>query len=107
MTRRAKVFYRKQFAGILSEKAQGGYQFVYDSGYLEKGQAISLTLPLRQESFESDTMFPFFAGLIPEGWYLHIVAPTIKVDEHDTFGLLMRTCGDCIGAVSLQELEDE
>ena len=107
MTRRAKVFYCKQFAGILSEKAEGGYRFVYDSDYLERGQAISLTLPLQEECFESDTMFPFFAGLIPEGWYLHIVAPTIKVDEHDTFGLLMRTCGDCIGAVSLQELNNE
>jgi serine/threonine-protein kinase HipA len=107
MTRRAKVFYRKQFAGILSEKAEGGYRFVYDSNYQQKGHAISLTLPLQEESFESDTMFPFFAGLIPEGWYLHIVAPTIKVDEHDTFGLLMRTCGDCIGAVSLKEINNE
>jgi serine/threonine-protein kinase HipA len=107
MTRSAKVYYRKQFAGILSEKAEGGYRFVYDAEYLVKGPAISLTLPLQEEGFESETMFPFFAGLIPEGWYLHIVAPTIKVDEHDTFGLLMRTCGDCIGAVSLQEVKNE
>ena len=107
MTRRAKVFYRKQFAGILSEKAEGGYRFVYDSDYLKKGQAISLTLPLQEESFDSETMFSFFAGLIPEGWYLHIVASTIKVDEHDIFGLLMRTCGDCIGAVSLKEMNNE
>ena len=105
MTRNAKVYYCKQFAGILSEKAEGGYRFVYDADYLDKGHAISLTLPLQAEGFESDTIFSFFAGLIPEGWYLHIVAPTIKVDEHDTFGLLMRTCGDCIGAVSLQELK--
>jgi len=105
MIRSAKVYYGKQFAGILSEKAQGGYRFIYDVDYLGKGPAISLTFPLQQESFESDTMFPFFAGLIPEGWYLHIVASTIKVDEHDTFGLLMRTCGDCIGAVSLQEVK--
>ena len=107
MTRSAKVHYRKQFSGILSEKAEGGYRFVYDAEYLVKGQAISLTLQLQEEGFESETMFPFFAGLIPEGWYLHIVAPTIKVDEHYTFGLLMRTCGDCIGAVSLQELKNE
>ena len=107
MTRCAKVYYRKQFAGILCEKADGGYRFVYDSEYLSKGPAISLTLPLQTEGFESDTMFSFFAGLIPEGWYLHIVAPTIKVDEYDTFGLLMRTCGDCIGTVSLQEDKNE
>ena len=107
MTRIAKVYYRKQFAGILSEKAERGYRFVYDADYLGKSPAISLTLPLQAEGFESEIMFPFFAGLIPEGWYLHIVAPTIKVDEHDTFGLLMRTCGDCIGAVSLQEVKNE
>lgn len=107
MTRSAKVYCRKQFAGILSEKVKGGYKFIYDADYLGKGPAISLTLLLQAEGFESDTMFPFFAGLIPEGWYLHIVAPTIKVDEHDTFGLLMRTCGDCIGAVSLQEVKNE
>ena len=107
MTRRAKVYYRKQFAGILTEKVNGGYEFVYDPEYLGKGPAISLTLPLQVERFESDTLFPFFAGLIPEGWYLHIVAPTIKVDEQDTFGLLIRTCRDCIGAVSLQEIKNE
>jgi serine/threonine-protein kinase HipA len=107
MTRSAKVYYRKQFAGILTEKAKGGYEFVYDPEYLAKGPAISLTLPLQAECFESETIFPFFAGLIPEGWYLHIVAPTIKVDEHDTFGLLIRTCRDCIGAVSLQEVKNE
>jgi serine/threonine-protein kinase HipA len=39
---------------------------------------------------------------VPEGWYLRIVAPTIKVDETDTFGLLMNTCEDCIGAVSIR-----
>jgi len=107
MTRSAKVYYRKQFAGILTEKTNGGYAFVYDPEYLGKGPAISLTLPLQTERFESDTIFPFFAGLIPEGWYLHIVAPTIKVDEQDTFGLLIRTCRDCIGAVSLQEIKYE
>ena len=62
-----------------------------------------LSLPLQDAPFESKEMFPFFAGLVPEGWYLRIVSPTIKVDEHDTFGLLLKTCGDCIGAVSLRE----
>ena len=107
MTRKAKVYYRKRFAGILSELPDGGYSFVYDPEYLVKGPAISVTLPLQAEAFEAEMIFPFFAGLIPEGWYLHIVAPTIKVDEHDTFGLLLKTCSDCIGAVSIQELKDE
>ena len=107
MTRQANVYYRKKFAGTLSERPNGGYRFVYDGGYLAGGTAISLTLPLQAEAFESESMFSFFAGLVPEGWYLHIVAPTIKVDAHDTFGLLMRTCNDCIGAVSLKEVKNE
>jgi serine/threonine-protein kinase HipA len=105
MTRQADVFYRNRLAGRLTELA-GAYRFVYHESYLSDGPAISLTLPLQVEPLESDTLFPFFAGLLPEGWYLRIVSPTIKVDEHDTFGLLIKTCGDCIGAVSLREVKD-
>ena len=105
MTRQADVYYCNHLAGRLTELADG-YRFVYDEPYLSDGEVISLTLPLQAEPFESETLFPFFAGLVPEGWYLRIVSPTIKVDEHDTFGLLIKTCGDCIGAVSLREVND-
>jgi len=104
MSRQAHVYYRDRLAGKLTELREGGYRFVYDPTYLDFGPAISLTLPLQAAPFESRELFPFFAGLVPEGWYLRIVAPTIKVDETDTFGLLMNTCEDCIGAVSIQAL---
>lgn len=104
MTRRADVFYRDRLAGRLTELPDRRYQFLYDKEYLLDGKPVSLTLPLQSEPFESDTLFPFFAGLVPEGWYLRIVSPTIKVDPNDAFGLLLKTCGDCIGAVSLQEV---
>lgn len=107
MTRQAKVYYRRKLAGTLSELGDGGYRFVYDGNYLADGTAISLTLPLQPEAFESEVIFPFFAGLVPEGWYLNIVAPTIKVGANDTFGLLLRTCDDCIGAISLQEVKND
>ncbi len=106
MTRQADVFYSNRLAGRLTELVDGGYRFAYDESYLIDGKPISLTLPLQAEPFESETLFSFFAGLVPEGWYLRIVSPTIKVDERDIFGLLMHTCGDCIGAVSLREVSD-
>ncbi|MCC5828080.1 MAG: HipA N-terminal domain-containing protein [Phycisphaeraceae bacterium] len=106
MSRQAHVYYRDRLAGTLTELPGGGYRFAYDPVYLNDGPAISLTLPLQTEPFESSELFPFFAGLVPEGWYLRIVASTIKVDETDTFGLLLRTCQDCIGAVSLREVND-
>jgi len=102
MIRQARVFYRDRLAGTLVERDDGGYRFTYDPAYLEHGPPISLTLPLQAAPFESRELFPFFAGLVPEGWYLRIVASTIKVDENDTFGLLLSTCEDCIGAVSLR-----
>ncbi|MCY2931590.1 MAG: HipA N-terminal domain-containing protein [Planctomycetota bacterium] len=102
MTRHADVFYQDRLAGRLSETDEG-YRFVYDEAYLADGEPVSLTLPVQAAPFESRELFPFFAGLAPEGWYLRIVAGTIKVDEHDTFGLLIRTCRDCVGAVSLRE----
>ena len=107
MNRQADVYYRNRLAGRLIELPEGRYRFVYDPNYLEQGSAISLTLPLQAEPFESPELFPFFAGLVPEGWYLRIVAPTIKVDETDTFGLLMYTCEDCIGAVSTRAVSSD
>ena len=104
MSRQAHVYYCNRLAGTLTELQAGGYRFVYEPAYLEHGPPISLTLPLQATPFESQELFPFFAGLVPEGWYLRIVAPTIKVDEADTFGLLMYTCEDCIGAVSIRTL---
>lgn len=104
MTRQADVFYRDRLAGRLTELADE-YRFTYAPAYLIDGKPISLTLPLQEEPFESDVLFPFFAGLVPEGWYLEIVSPTVKVDPHDTFGLLLKTCGDCIGSVSLKEAD--
>ena len=104
--RRADIYYCDHLTGRLSE-TEAGYQFIYDDDYLAGGESISLTLPLRAEPFEADTLFPFFEGLLPEGWYLEIVSRTLKIDPADRFGLLLKTCGDCIGAVSVREVSDE
>jgi serine/threonine-protein kinase HipA len=50
-----------------------------------------LGLPLRHEPYESPAFFPFFEGMLPEGWYLDIVSKTLKVDPEDRFGLLLAT----------------
>ncbi len=106
MTRKADIYYRDRFAGRIEELDNGDYQFTYDETYLTDGEPISLTLPLQAEPFESNELFPFFAGLVPEGWYLKIVSRITKVGKSDTFGLLLKTCGDCIGAVSAREVSN-
>lgn len=100
--RQAKVYWEDREAGILSE-VEEGYSFTYLEDYLKRNDAVavSFTLPLRKKSFISKTMFPFFDGLIPEGWLLDIAVETWKIDLRDRMGLLLACCKDCIGAVSV------
>ena len=102
--RKAAVYVRDTFAGTLAE-TDAGYTFAYDPLYLESPDAkpVSLTLPLSQKPYESNVLFPFFDGLIPEGWLLHIVTKNWKIDQNDRFGLLLVACKDCIGAVRIEE----
>ena len=101
--RKAKVLYKNQLAGYLSE-TPAGYQFIYDKDYLRSGQPISVSLPLREEPYESNELFSFFKGLLPEGWYLAIVSATAKVDAQDAFGILLATTSDTVGAVSVHKM---
>ena len=104
--RRGKVFVQGRYAGMV-EETEDGYSFAYDSGYLEaNGPAVSLTIPLREEPFFSETLFPFFDGLIPEGWLLSVVTRNWKLDPEDRFGLLLVSCEDSIGDVSVKNADD-
>lgn len=103
--REAHIFMYNSFAGILAE-VDGGYSFSYDPNYENNTTLppISLTLPKRKEPYYSKVLFPFFDGLIPEGWLLNVVTRNWKIDIHDRFGLLLLSCKDCIGAISVQEV---
>ena len=103
--RKAKVLYKNQLAGYLSE-TPAGYQFTYDQDYIRSGQPISVSLPLREEPYESNELFSFFRGLLPEGWYLAIVSATAKVDAQDAFGILLATTSDTVGAVTVHKIQD-
>lgn len=101
--RKAQVFYNNELAGYLAETSEG-YTFQYDSEFLKKKIPISMSLPPREELYESKELFSFFKGLLPEGWYLNIVSATQKVDSKDSFGVLIGTAGtDTIGAVTVRK----
>jgi serine/threonine-protein kinase HipA len=105
MMRKARVYVHKHLAGELLERDSGSYLFTYDAAYLsmEGAKPISLTMPLRDTPYESKTMFPFFDGLIPEGWLLDLTVRNWKIDPRDRMGLLLTACHDCIGAVHLED----
>ena len=101
--RAANVYVNGVLSGTLSEIDEG-YSFEYAKDYLiSDSPAVSLTLPKREEPYISTTLFPFFDGLIPEGWLLNVVVKNWKLDEKDRFGLLLVACKDCIGNVSIEE----
>ena len=101
--RKAFVYVRDRYAGLL-EETDNGYRFQYDAEYLRSNAVpVSLTLPLAEKPYASKTLFPFFDGLIPEGWLLDVVIHNWKIDRRDRFGLLLIACKDAIGCVSIQE----
>lgn len=100
--RQAKIYRKDTFVGILTE-ADGEYRFSYDQRYLarEDAQPISLTLPLQKDAFVSPILFPFFDGLIPEGWLLDVALRNTDISMIDRMSLLLLCCKECIGSVSV------
>ena len=94
-------------AGTLWE--DDGYHFQYDASFLKSkdAEAISLRFPLREIAYKSKTLFPFFDGLIPEGWLLDIAEKNWKLKARDRMGLLLQCCHDCIGAVSVHPINEK
>ena len=102
--RKCEVYMNDNLAGILEETVSG-YIFTYDKKFLKAGIPISFSLPVEKESFKSKDLFYFFEGLLPEGWTLEIYSSVLKVDKNDKFGMLLATCHDCIGAVTVEEIK--
>jgi serine/threonine-protein kinase HipA len=106
--REGSVFYKNEFAGIIQE-TEDGFEFQYTKEYLSSplSKPVSLTMPLQQKAYTSKVLFPFFDGLIPEGWLLTIAVSNWKIKPNDRFGLLLTLCKDCIGCVSITAKEME
>ena len=102
--RKAKVFLQNELAGIL-EETENGFKFAYDNEFKSKNIPISASLPVKDSPFESKTMFPFFEGLLPEGWYLDIISEKYKIDKKDLFSIMIATFADTVGAVTLEEIK--
>ena len=101
---KAIVMFGDKKAGVL-EKREDGYIFSYDTEYIKNNPSISVSLPKEQMVYRSKFLFPFFAGLLPEGWYLNLVSKQLKIDKQDDYSLLLGTCADTSGAVTIRKEE--
>lgn len=102
--RRAEIYYNDTLAGILTETDEGEYTYIYRDDYIKKypHQFLTFSMPVSNTVYRDKRLFPFFDGLIPEGWLLDIASKTWKINPNDRMGLLLACCGNCIGAVSVK-----
>ena len=106
--RRGIVKYNYIVAGYITEYDNGEYEFVYDEKYIENfpTQFITFQMPVTKNRYLSKKLFPFFDGLIPEGWMLNIASESWKINKNDRMGLLLACCQNTIGAVSVHLKND-
>ena len=105
--RSAEIFVHGIRAGVLSEIDRDHYEFHYYKDYLEmeNPQAVSLTLPLTEETYTSSYLFPNFSNMLSEGENRKIQSILLHIDPSDDFGFLLKTCEyDTIGAVTVKEI---
>ena len=99
--RKGIVYLYDMRAGVISEDSNGIFRFEYDKDYALRKDAlpISNTMPITEMPYESDRLFPFFDGLIPEGWLLDVALRNTDISVLDRMSLLLLCCKDCIGRV--------
>jgi len=79
-------------------------QVFYNDRLAAGSKPVSLTLPLREASYESRVLFPAFVNLLSEGANKAMQTRLLKINESDYFGLLLATAGgDRIGPLTIKE----
>ena len=104
--RSGEVYYKDYLAGIIKETNDGEYIFQYNGQYVNNhpNNFITFAMPVRVKPYKDNRLFPFFEGLIPEGWLLDIASKNWKINRNDRMGLLLACCQNCIGAVSVKPI---
>ena len=107
--RRGNVYYKDSLAGTIMETDEGDIVFQYDPHYVNEhpSEFITFTMPVTDSPYIEKRLFPFFEGLIPEGWLLDIASKNWKINKNDRIGLLLACCQNCIGAVSVVPIPEE
>ena len=107
--RKARVLFKYKEAGVLTQDDDGSFMFQYHPSWVDDNSkpAISLTLPKTREAYRSRFLFPFFYNMLPEGSNKQVVCKLNRIDQSDSFGLLMTTArNDTIGAVTVVKIVD-
>jgi len=107
--RTCKVLVHGIEAGVLTERdAHPKYVFQYNSEYIKDNKTqVCLAMPLQEEPYLSDVLFPFFFNMLSEGDNRAMQSSLLHIDKDDDFGILLATAQhDTIGAVTVLPIND-
>ena len=97
-----KVLKSGTLAGMLQRTA-GGCEFIYNDAFMQKSDVsgISFCMPKARKIFINNgvNLFPFFAGLLPEGLRLKALTKNLKTSEDDLFSIFAAIGRQVIGDV--------
>ena len=107
--RQAKVFFKEEEAGLLTQLDDGHFTFRYHDAWMtdSRKSGISLSFPKTEQVYSSEFLFPFFWNMLPEGSNKQVMCKFHRIDQDDYFGLLMTSAkNDTIGAVRVVKIEN-
>lgn len=92
----------KQIGEIVGTSSDDA-RFTYTESYLKdpESRAVSISMPLEQQSFSVESTRNFFEGLLPEGFTRRCVAEWLHRDEKDYLAILAGLGQECLGAIKI------
>ena len=108
MTASVPVWFDGLAVGQVDVAADGSLSFHYADRWLKTAGAfpLSVTMPLRAESYPSDVISPWLANLLPEEDQLKVLTRSLGLDQADVLAVLAEIGGDTAGALSFGAATD-
>ena len=107
---RLKVFLNSRLVGLLRRQTSGAISFQYDQSWLEWDSAmpVSLSLPLREQTYLGAPVLAVFENLLPDNDTLRRqIAARAHAAGTDAYSLLGAIGHDCVGALQFLPQDSE
>ena len=97
------IYYEDWEVGRVETGETGRMTFRYLDQWLNQDDAfpLSISMPLSENRFRTETIEPWLANLLPEGDQLHDLSKIFGVSVGDRIALLRKIGGDTAGAISI------
>ncbi len=109
MVMHLNVFMNGEYVGIFSRTSAGAHHFSYVESWLNSphSRPISLSMPLRLETYKGKEVINFFDNLLPDNPQIRErIATRFQAETKQPFDLLAKIGRDATGAITLLPKDD-